>query len=101
VRGVVQTVGRRIQAEGKENANLLIPLSDLMLLGIWQGSWDAPPDEVMAVEQGASVRVPVGMGIVTPIEKLVEILELPELAKERNLILGMWNNDEVAKPDAS
>ena len=48
---------------------------DLALLGVWQGSWDAPPDEVMAVEKGRGIRVPVGLGVVTPAAKIKEILD--------------------------
>ena len=28
------------------------------LLGLWQGSWDAPPDEVLAAQTGDDIRVP-------------------------------------------
>ncbi len=54
------------------------------LLGIWQGSWDAKPDEVAAIEHGNPVRVPVGIGVVVPVTKLIDILELPTLAEMRN-----------------
>jgi hypothetical protein len=51
--------------------------TDLRLLGVWHGSWDAQPDEVLAVEQGSTLRVPVGMGVVVPAQKLIDLLELP------------------------
>lgn len=47
------------------------------LLGIWQGSWTED-----AREQG--IRVPVGMGIVTPSMRLIELLSTELLTVERN-----------------
>ncbi|MGO9397414.1 MAG: hypothetical protein ACLP19_06140 [Xanthobacteraceae bacterium] len=50
------------------------------LLGIWQGSWTAKPDEIRAASQeiGDSITVPVGTGIVVPYSKLIEVLEMDE-----------------------
>ena len=41
-------------------------LNDVRLLGIWQGAWDAKPDEILSARRGDEVRVPVGMGVVVP-----------------------------------
>jgi hypothetical protein len=59
---------------------------DLLLLGIWQGSWDAPPDEILAMASTATARdrVPVGMGIVVPAQKIEDVLLLPEVVESRN-----------------
>jgi hypothetical protein len=56
----------------------------LILLGVWQGAWDAPPDEVLAVEHGKEVRVPVGMGVVVPSHKILEVLDMPEVKAKRD-----------------
>lgn len=56
---------------------------DVLLLGIWQGSWDARADDVMAVERGRDVRVPVGIGIVVPANKLVDLLDIEDLRGQR------------------
>jgi hypothetical protein len=66
--------------------------SRLYLLGIWQGAWDAPPDEVLAVGRGKDMRVPVGMGVVVPTKRLIEILEPPVLKEKR------INRPPVARP---
>jgi hypothetical protein len=55
----------------------------LHLLGMWQGSWDAPPDQVLGLAQGKEVRVPVGMGVVIPADHIHAILEGDELKKMR------------------
>jgi hypothetical protein len=57
--------------------------SSVFLLGVWQSSWDAKPDEVVAVEKGNPIRVPVGMGVVVPVAKLMEILDSEPVTRER------------------
>jgi hypothetical protein len=56
--------------------------NQLYLLGMWQGAWEAPPDDVLALRAGAQVRVPVGMGVVVPAGKIMEVLSAPELKNE-------------------
>jgi len=52
---------------------------DLLMIGLWQSSWDAPPGEVMAIEHGESVRIPAGMGVVVPADKILALLDIEEL----------------------
>lgn len=66
-----------------EAVNLILPRSTVYLLGVWQASWDAPPDEVMAVETGRDVQVSVGMGIVVPAQRIIEILEMDKVKRLR------------------
>jgi hypothetical protein len=80
--------------------SVLLPRADIMLLGIWQGSWDAPPDEVLMIEHGNSLRVPLGMGIVIPTEKLIEILEFPAEQSRREAIYKRRETAAAATPDA-
>jgi hypothetical protein len=56
----------------------------LHLLGVWQGAWDAPPDEVLGAEVGKEVRVPVGIGVVIPADHIHYALEGDELKAMRN-----------------
>jgi hypothetical protein len=56
----------------------------LHLLGVWQGAWDAPPDEVLGAEIGKEVRVPVGIGVVIPADHIHYALEGDELKAMRN-----------------
>ena len=55
----------------------------LQLIGMWQGAWDAPPGEVLTAERGNNARVPVGMGVVIPIDYVHYVLENEELAAMR------------------
>jgi hypothetical protein len=55
----------------------------VFLIGIWQGAWDAPPSNIVGAERGQSIRVPVGMGVVTPIDFVHGILESEELVAMR------------------
>jgi hypothetical protein len=57
----------------------------LHLIGIWQGAWDAPPAEVFGVERGRGIRVPVGMGVVVPIDYVHYILAKDELRAMRGV----------------
>jgi hypothetical protein len=57
------------------------------LIGIWQGAWDAPPTDVLGVERGKDIRVPVGMGVVTPIDYVHYILENDDLTAMRERAL--------------
>ena len=61
----------------------IAPHQKLLLLGIWQAAWDAKPDEVLASGVGRNVKVPVGLGVVVPAPKLLELLEDPKLKQER------------------
>jgi hypothetical protein len=75
--------------------------ADLRLLGVWQGSWDAQPDEVLAVEQGNTLRVPVGLGVVVPTQRLIDLLELPEAQAQRQANRDRLERERQAKPDGS
>ena len=55
----------------------------LQLIGMWQGAWDAPPGEVLTAEHGNNTRVPVGMGVVLPIDYVHSTLESEELVAMR------------------
>jgi hypothetical protein len=57
----------------QRSAALLFPRRDVGFLGVWQGAWDARPDEARAASLGHELRVPVGMGIVIPAYRIVEI----------------------------
>lgn len=62
--------------------------NDVRLLGVWQGAWDAPPDEVGGFEYGKQVRVPVGTGIVVPSQKIIEMLDQQHVKDERQEFLA-------------
>ena len=57
------------------------------LLGIYVGSWDGDPDEVLKKDRRLSdgTKVPVGMGLVVPANKLVDLIRThPKLVDGRN-----------------
>jgi len=57
------------------------------LLGIYVGSWDGDPDEVLKEDRRLSdgTKVPVGMGLVVPGIKLVDLIRThPKLVEGRN-----------------
>ena len=53
------------------------------LLGVYQGAWDSHPGEILAADRNlkGDVRVPVGMGVVIPIGRVVETIKGDERLK--------------------
>ena len=58
--------------------------AETTLLGVWQAAWTGPPDNTLAAVRPGPHTVPVGMGIVVPAEKVVELFESKELKEFRN-----------------
>jgi hypothetical protein len=82
-----------------------VPMRKLFLLGLWSGSWDAPPDEVLSVQAGKQNRVPVGMGVVVPAQKIIETLEQQEVKDLRKQIKEIreahFAETSAASPDSA
>jgi hypothetical protein len=57
-----------------------VPSFQLFLIGLWQSAWKAPPSEIYELNK---VDVPVGIGVVLPAYRIIEVLELPILAEKR------------------
>jgi hypothetical protein len=56
------------------------------LFGLYAGSWDGEPGEILAADRNLSggKRVPVGMGLVVPADKIIELIrDHPELKRQR------------------
>ena len=71
--------------------NGVVGIEHHFLLGVWQGSWEGRAIGI----QGAP-RVPVGMGVVTPAEKLMELLDSPACKSNRR---DYWQKNWTARPD--
>src|SRR5262245_16519376 len=82
---------------GNKTTGVLLPREQLGFLGVWQGAWDAKADAVRAASLDRELRVPVGMGIVIPARKLIELLEAEAVKKDREEIKKKWDS---AKSDA-
>ncbi len=83
-------------------ASGLAPRQDIRLLGLWQGAWDAPPDDVLAITAGRNVRVSVGVGVVVPAQKIIETLEQKDLKDMRQAEMARraQNENGLAKPES-
>lgn len=79
-------------------AALTAPSCDIGLLGIWSASWEASPDQVLALDQGNETRVPVGLGIVVPASRLIELLNSPAVEEQRAALFEKYAKS--AKADA-
>jgi hypothetical protein len=101
VRGTIGYDHPELKAEDGEQVELLWPLFPVAVLGLWQGAWDASPDEALAAEKGKSVRVPIGMGVVVPTEKIIETLNSGELKAMRDRVRQKTEAASAAVPDVA
>ncbi len=54
-----------------------LAFGDGKILGLYQGAWDGEPGTILAADRNLSgrLRVPVGMGIVVPGERILELID--------------------------
>jgi hypothetical protein len=83
-----------------EPLELVVYKDEVSLLGIWQADWEAPAGEVIAVDRGKEITVPVGMGVVVPATKIVDVLEMAELKQMREEAAKRRANNEAAVPQS-
>ena len=80
-----------------ESKKVLWPRVQLRLLGLWQGSWTLPPDQVKAGQVGSApgAKVPLGMGVVVPCYKILELLDQPEVKEIRSRMVDVLSPNEI------
>jgi hypothetical protein len=78
----------------------IFPQENVFLLGLFQAAWHAKPSEILAVGRGGPVTVPVGMGVVVPTSKIVELLEMPAVKQQREEIARLRSASVAASPSA-
>jgi hypothetical protein len=80
-----------------------VAFGSVSLLGVYSGAWDGEPGAILAEDRGLSgnLRVPVGMGLVVPVEKLETLLrDNPELKKQRRDFAEKSRSAMAASTDA-
>ena len=75
-----------------------LPAANVKLLGVWQSAWSGDPDAVLMQEIGDK-KVPVGIGIVVPIARLVEVLESPVAVQSRAKFVAKLDAALAAQPE--
>lgn len=84
--------------------NLAMVYGDVWLLGLYIGSWDGEPGAILAADRNlkGGTRVPVGMGMVVPSEKIIELLRDDEvMKKQRKDQREKLDRDNAANQDAA
>lgn len=80
-------------------------LGDWRILGIYQGAWDGEPGRILAADRnlsGTDLRVPVGMGIVVPGDRIFELIKNdPEIAKTREEVTQEQLRKRAASSDSA
>jgi Trypsin-like peptidase domain len=63
----------------------IVALHQIYLLGVFQAAWFLPPDEPLrqGVRAKTSDIVPVGLGVVVPAQKLMDLLERDDVKNDR------------------
>lgn len=88
----------------EHNGGPVIAHTGAQLLGVYSGAWDGPPSEILAADRkwGPEKRIPAGMGLVVPAERIVEvIMSDPDLKKRRADAIRKKQEETAAKTDAS
>jgi hypothetical protein len=70
----------------------------LFLLGVYSGAWDAAPGSILAADRNLSggVRVPVGMGVVVPGQRIIEIITQKAVEPRKRRIYD-WGGGRVVE----
>jgi hypothetical protein len=73
------------------------------LLGVYQGSWDGDPGEILAKDRGFSgqIRVPIGMGVVVPANKIEDLIKNPALKEDRRVRGEAYRAKHAAVSDSA
>jgi hypothetical protein len=90
--------------QGIESDISINAFGQLRFLGVYQGAWDGQPGTILANDRNlrGGHRVPLGMGLVTPIEKVVELIERNSILKEdRELLKARDRARRAAKMDSA
>lgn len=107
-RPTINIMADRLEVEGKGDAatfargrpaGLSAPSCDVMLLGVWSASWEAQTDAVLSLDKGREARVPLGLGVVVPTSRLVELLESGPVKSQRDELWEAYG-PKPAEPDA-
>ena len=85
----------------QEHLKLIAYREEVALLGLWQAAWDAPASEVIVTDRGRQMTVPVGMGVVVPTSRIVEVLELPALKEPRETAKKARELANAAEPQTT
>lgn len=56
----------------------------LWCLGLWHGAWYGEPTKEKRIRRTGPVKVPAGMGVVIPAQKILDVLNRPELVAKRS-----------------
>ncbi len=85
----IETAGSHMDA--------VLPRGRIYLLGVWQGSWEGECSPEL--QPRGPERVPVGMGVVVPAEKLMNVLNQTDVAAHREAFLERLAAMRSAKTD--
>jgi hypothetical protein len=86
------------------NGGPVVANTGAQLLGVYSGAWDGPPSDAVAKDRkwGSDKRIPAGMGLVVPAERIVETIMADEkLKKHRAEVIKEKQEKNAAVTDSS
>jgi hypothetical protein len=84
-----------IETKTKKRVNIRAARDEVLLLGLFQASWDAKPAKILAQQTGDDVLVPTNIGVVVPVEKIKAILKSDKAMKAKD------SQTQAKKPPAA
>ena len=79
--------------------NGMLSHNKFFLLGLWYGAWEA--EVLAATGTGSPVAVPLGMGVVIPAKKIMEVLNAPELKAMRRSAREFMKAQNLPTPQSA
>lgn len=99
--GITLTGGSTATSTDITQHNFLTYQDKVLLLGLWQAAWEAPAGEVLALDRGGKeMTVPVGMGVVVPTARIIEVLEMSEVKAFRDEVYKRRGQAQGASPQS-
>jgi hypothetical protein len=86
------------------DGDIITGFGKVSLLGVYQGAWDAQPGEVLAEDRNLNsshIRVPVGMGVVVPIQRVIELIGENEALNKLRAEMRKIQQEHTAKNAAT
>jgi hypothetical protein len=81
----------------EHNGGPVLAPTGAQLLGVYSGAWDGPPSELLRVDRNWETgrRIPAGMGLVVPAERIVETIKSNEQLKKHRADIVRKNEQKL------
>lgn len=94
------TIKHMVTEHDDQQESLAISEGRDFLLGVWTAAWPGRPDKILGEARGVSQStwVPVGMGLVVPCIRILDIIRRTDLIEERRKAMKEITRSHAASP---